>query len=105
MKFYLGSAILALALLAACSDDNSSSPAPESSSAQESSISDVASYLGSCVLPDLVKYRKLLKYNQDFRQRKAKYVQGFEYSFLNCTKNQIKILSRLIVWDCDNPLQ
>lgn len=43
MKFYLGSAILALALLAACSDDNSSSPAPESSSAQESSISDVAS--------------------------------------------------------------
>lgn len=42
MKFYLGSAILALALLAACSDDNSSSPAPESSSAQESSISDVA---------------------------------------------------------------
>ena len=34
MKFYLGSAILALALLAACSDDNSSSPAPESSSAQ-----------------------------------------------------------------------
>lgn len=43
MKFYLGSAILALAVLAACSDDNSSSPAPESSSAQESSISDVAS--------------------------------------------------------------
>lgn len=43
MKFYLGSAILALALLAACSDDNSSSPAPESFSAQESSISDVAS--------------------------------------------------------------
>lgn len=41
MKFYLGSAILALALLAACSDDNSSSPAPESSSAQESSISEV----------------------------------------------------------------
>lgn len=35
MKFYLGSAIFALALLAACNDDSSSSPAPESSSAQE----------------------------------------------------------------------
>ena len=34
MKFYLGSAVLAIALLGACSDDNSSSPAPESSSAQ-----------------------------------------------------------------------
>ena len=43
MKFYLGSAILALALIAACSDDNSCSPAPESSSAQELSSSEVAS--------------------------------------------------------------
>ena len=41
MKFYLGVAILALALLGACSDDNSSSPAPESSSAQELSSSEV----------------------------------------------------------------
>ena len=43
MKFYLGSAVLAIALLGACSDDNSSSPAPESSSAQELSSSEVAS--------------------------------------------------------------
>ena len=43
MKFYLCGAILAIALLAACSDDNSSSPAPESSSAQELSSSEVAS--------------------------------------------------------------
>lgn len=40
MKFYLGSAVLAIALLGACSDDNSSSPAPESSSAQEISGSE-----------------------------------------------------------------
>ena len=43
MKFYLGSAVLALALFTACSDDNSSSPAPESSSVQELSSSEVAS--------------------------------------------------------------
>ena len=43
MKFYLGSAVLAIALLGACSDDNSSSPAPESSSAQELSSSEVDS--------------------------------------------------------------
>ena len=43
MKFYLCGAILAIALLAACSDDNSSSPAPESSSAQELSSSEVVS--------------------------------------------------------------
>ena len=44
MKFYLCGAILAIALLAACSDDNSStSSVPESSSALESSSSEVAS--------------------------------------------------------------
>ena len=43
MKFYLGGAILAFVLLAACSDDSSSSPAPESSFAQELSSSEIAS--------------------------------------------------------------